>query len=83
MWSLGCVAAELFLGQPLYPGSSEYDQVNLKHLKPRDFIEFFVSRFDLLLKRKDYHMLVCYKKVRKHLAFSIHQITIQAVTIGD
>jgi len=27
MWSLGCVAAELFLGQPLYPGSSEYDQI--------------------------------------------------------
>ncbi|XP_065318100.1 uncharacterized protein LOC135926233 isoform X2 [Gordionus sp. m RMFG-2023] len=27
MWSLGCVAAELFLGWPLYPGSSEYDQI--------------------------------------------------------
>ena len=27
MWSLGCVAAELFLGWPLYPGPSEYDQV--------------------------------------------------------
>ena len=27
MWSLGCVMAELFLGWPLYPGSSEYDQV--------------------------------------------------------
>lgn len=28
MWSLGCVLAELFLGWPLYPGSSEYDQVS-------------------------------------------------------
>lgn len=27
MWSLGCVAAELFLGWPLFPGTSEYDQV--------------------------------------------------------
>ncbi|XP_023026627.2 homeodomain-interacting protein kinase 2 [Leptinotarsa decemlineata] len=27
MWSLGCIAAELFLGCPLYPGSSEYDQI--------------------------------------------------------
>ena len=27
MWSLGCVTAELFLGWPLYPGSSEYDQI--------------------------------------------------------
>ncbi|XP_041919637.1 homeodomain-interacting protein kinase 4-like [Alosa sapidissima] len=27
MWSLGCIIAELFLGWPLYPGESEYDQV--------------------------------------------------------
>uniref|UniRef100_A0AAY5K959 Protein kinase domain-containing protein n=1 Tax=Esox lucius TaxID=8010 RepID=A0AAY5K959_ESOLU len=27
MWSLGCVMAELFLGWPLYPGDSEFDQV--------------------------------------------------------
>lgn len=27
MWSLGCVLAELFLGWPLYPGASEYDQL--------------------------------------------------------
>ncbi|XP_074109005.1 uncharacterized protein LOC141533823 [Cotesia typhae] len=27
MWSLGCVIAELFLGWPLYPGRSEYDQI--------------------------------------------------------
>lgn len=29
MWSLGCVIAELFLGWPLYPGASEYDQVSM------------------------------------------------------
>lgn len=27
MWSLGCVLAELYLGWPLFPGSSEYDQI--------------------------------------------------------
>ena len=32
MWSLGCVMAELFLGWPLYPGSSEYDQVIITFL---------------------------------------------------
>uniref|UniRef100_A0A8D3E2W7 non-specific serine/threonine protein kinase n=1 Tax=Scophthalmus maximus TaxID=52904 RepID=A0A8D3E2W7_SCOMX len=32
MWSLGCVIAELFLGWPLYPGASEYDQVSA-HLR--------------------------------------------------
>ncbi|KAH3675869.1 hypothetical protein WICMUC_002439 [Wickerhamomyces mucosus] len=27
-WSLGCIIAELFLGLPLFPGNSEYDQLN-------------------------------------------------------
>ena len=27
MWSLGCVLAELFLGWPLFPGATEYDQI--------------------------------------------------------
>ncbi|CAN0042377.1 unnamed protein product, partial [Bubo scandiacus] len=31
MWSLGCVIAELFLGWPLYPGASEYDQTPDDH----------------------------------------------------
>ncbi|KAJ3351731.1 dual specificity protein kinase yak1 [Kappamyces sp. JEL0680] len=39
MWSLGCIAAELFLGLPLFPGSSEYNQmsriVELLGLPPR------------------------------------------------
>jgi len=26
-WSLGCIIAELFLGLPIFPGSSEYDQI--------------------------------------------------------
>src|SRR5690606_34759912 len=27
MWSLGCILAELFLGIPLFPGVSQYNQV--------------------------------------------------------
>ncbi|KAJ3081806.1 dual specificity protein kinase yak1 [Rhizoclosmatium hyalinum] len=27
IWSLGCIAAELFLGLPLFPGTSEYNQI--------------------------------------------------------
>ncbi|CAH2282940.1 Homeodomain-interacting kinase 2, partial, partial [Pelobates cultripes] len=27
MWSLGCIMAELFIGFPLYPGATEYDQI--------------------------------------------------------
>ncbi|OAA36962.1 protein kinase Yak1 [Beauveria brongniartii RCEF 3172] len=28
IWSLGCILVELFLGLPLFPGSSEYNQVS-------------------------------------------------------
>ncbi|EGG23072.1 protein serine/threonine kinase [Cavenderia fasciculata] len=27
IWSLGCISAELFLGLPLFPGTSEYNQI--------------------------------------------------------
>lgn len=27
MWSLGCIAVELFLALPLFPGTSEYNQL--------------------------------------------------------
>jgi dual specificity protein kinase YAK1 len=27
MWSLGCVAAELFIGNPFFPGCNEFDQL--------------------------------------------------------
>ncbi|CAH7688172.1 CMGC/DYRK/YAK protein kinase [Phakopsora pachyrhizi] len=28
MWSLGCICVELFLGLPLFPGTSEYNQIS-------------------------------------------------------
>lgn len=28
MWSLGCIASEIFLGLPLFPGTSEYNQLS-------------------------------------------------------
>jgi len=28
LWSLGCVAAEMFLGLPLFPGVSQHNQVS-------------------------------------------------------
>lgn len=27
IWSLGCIIVELFLGLPIFPGNSEYDQL--------------------------------------------------------
>jgi serine/threonine protein kinase len=33
VWSLGCVAAELFLGNPLFPGGDEIDMLRLIQLK--------------------------------------------------
>lgn len=32
MWSLGCIAAILYLGTLLYPGRSEYDMVRISFL---------------------------------------------------
>ena len=27
MWSLGCIITELYLGLPMFPGNSDYDQI--------------------------------------------------------
>ncbi|ORY91294.1 kinase-like domain-containing protein [Syncephalastrum racemosum] len=43
MWSLGCIVAELFIGIPLFPGSSEYNQlrriVDMLGYPPPDMLE--------------------------------------------
>ncbi|CAK7899368.1 dual specificity protein kinase Yak1p [[Candida] anglica] len=43
MWSLGCIVGELFLGLPMFPGNSEYNQiwkiVDMLGLPPRHMIE--------------------------------------------
>lgn len=43
MWSLGCIAAELFLGLPLFPGASEHDLlvriVEMLGLPPQHVLE--------------------------------------------
>ena len=44
MWSLGCVVAELFLGWPLYPGASEYDQVSIDWLYPFECYSSMIKR---------------------------------------
>jgi dual specificity protein kinase YAK1 len=28
MWSFGCITVELFLGLPMFPGTSEYNQLS-------------------------------------------------------
>ncbi|KAK6464002.1 serine-threonine protein kinase, PKA suppressor [Scheffersomyces coipomensis] len=43
MWSLGCIVGELFLGLPMFPGTSEYNQiwkiVDMLGLPPKHMIE--------------------------------------------
>lgn len=43
MWSLGCIAAELFLGLPLFPGTSEFNQlcriVEMQGQPPDDMLD--------------------------------------------
>lgn len=63
VWSLGCVIAELFLGLPLFAGSSEYDQllkiVTILGMPPswmidmgRDGLRFFEKTEDHKYKMK-------------------------------
>jgi serine/threonine protein kinase len=52
MWSLGCVAAELYLGQPVFQGCSEQDQIHriLQTLgpAPRSMVEASQKPFKML-----------------------------------
>ena len=51
MWSLGCVCAELFMGLPLFPGLSQYDQlfrvVSCRGLPPSWMIEHAAASSEL------------------------------------
>ncbi|SAL95100.1 hypothetical protein [Absidia glauca] len=59
MWSLGCIAAELFLGLPLFPGSSEYNQVSrivdMLGLPPAYMIEMGKTAHQFFDRRLDDH----------------------------
>jgi dual specificity protein kinase YAK1 len=76
MWSLGCIVVELFLGLPLFPGSSEYNQVSriveMLGTPPNWMIEmgkqageFFEKRSDEF-GRKTYHLKSMEQYSREH-----------------
>lgn len=67
MWSLGCIVGELFLGLPMFPGTSEYNQiwkiVDMLGPPPRHMIEvgrnslnFFKKSQPTPESRKTYHI---------------------------
>jgi len=85
MWSLGCVVAELFLGWPLYPGSSEYDQVLVLLVKLANasvLKVFLFSRFVTSVKHKDSHLNTCLTTPQKPLNFFI-EIKVILTHFGD
>lgn len=76
MWSLGCIVVELFLGLPLFPGSSEYNQVSriVEMLgNPPNWMlemgkqsgEFFEKRQDEF-GRRTYHLKSMEQYAREH-----------------
>ncbi|PFH61793.1 hypothetical protein XA68_16221 [Ophiocordyceps unilateralis] len=76
MWSLGCIVVELFLGLPLFPGSSEYNQVSriVEMLgNPQNWMiemgkqagEFFEKRQDEF-GRRTYHLKSMDQYAREH-----------------
>lgn len=76
MWSLGCIVVELFLGLPLFPGSSEYNQIarivemlgnppNWMIDMGKQGLEFFERRQDEF-GRRTYHMKSMEQYSREH-----------------
>jgi dual specificity protein kinase YAK1 len=57
MWSLGCIVVELFLGLPLFPGSSEYNQVSriteMLNLPPAWMLEMGKQSWEFYEKTTD------------------------------
>ena len=55
MWSLGCIVGELFLGLPMFPGTSEYNQifkiVDMLGPPPRHMIEVGKNSFNFFKKK--------------------------------
>jgi serine/threonine protein kinase len=68
MWSIGCIAAELYIGQPILPGSSEFDQLGKIVKLIGDVPEYI---------RKDS------KNSRKYYIFDQHSKKHRIKTIGE
>ncbi|KAJ3427318.1 homeodomain interacting protein kinase isoform a [Anaeramoeba flamelloides] len=80
MWSLGCIIAELFIGLPLFPGSSEYDQlsriIQMRGNIPKEMVENgrvtkryydFIDNQYILKSREQYSIenRISFEKTRK------------------
>ncbi|KAI8885999.1 kinase-like protein [Backusella circina FSU 941] len=67
MWSFGCIVAELFLGIPIFPGISEYNQISkiveMLGLPPKDMLSkgrntvlYFNKRPSIIPEQFDYEL---------------------------
>lgn len=72
MWSLGCVVAELFLGWPLYPGSSEYDQI--RYISQTQGKIFILEWLNQLLCSDDLYIFKILQEFTNHELFNEHYI---------
>uniref|UniRef100_A0A3Q3EEG6 Protein kinase domain-containing protein n=1 Tax=Labrus bergylta TaxID=56723 RepID=A0A3Q3EEG6_9LABR len=67
MWSLGCIAAELFLGHPLYPGSCEYQMLQFMIQTQGQLPDRHLSKTDAVVDEADLENFVELVKQMLHL----------------
>ena len=69
MWSVGCIAAELFLGLPLFPGSSQYNQVK----RIVDMLGYATYHSHIFNTSTEFHQHTCVKRANIRATFLINQ----------
>ncbi|KAF7984222.1 hypothetical protein HWV62_16024 [Athelia sp. TMB] len=62
MWSLGCIAVELFLGLPLFPGTSEYNQIT-RIVETVGCVPFYGYLLDIV----DTDLAACFRMPPTHM----------------
>ncbi|CAD8050030.1 unnamed protein product [Paramecium primaurelia] len=84
MWSVGCVAAQLYLGYPLFQGTSSFDQLSkilgLISITNQELIQNSPKFNDYFIKENQNYVLKHLKKYENEQTLNLHDPGIQNIT---